>query len=216
MRFAPFDPVPEDIVSHRLVALGKLLETQVKKRALLVRSLAPLGPLYAAADNVDYRLAPAGAFDHGSVRMVIAAAMGRPASGLLLLSPAKMAPPLLKILRWRSLGDALREQFEAPLRTKLAPELRAALDLHVVDLELALAQALIDGVWDDAPDAFLDGPPEDVLYGIRTAVWCYAALVALGDDESRRLAPLVRLLSAGVLIGESVDLPGTWVLLVAP
>jgi hypothetical protein len=215
MRFVPL-PVTEDIVSHRLIALGKLLGPHVKKRADLIRSLAPLGPLYAAAEDSDYRLAHAGSFDHGSVRMVITVATGRPASGLLLLSPAKMAPALLRILRWRSLGDALREQFEKPLAARLPPALRKELDLHVVDLELALAQALIDGVWDDAPDAFLDGPPEDVLYGIRTAVWCYAALVALEDDDSRRLAPLIRLLASGTLIGESIDLPGTWVLLVAP
>jgi len=203
-------------VSQRLAALGALLEPRPKHRALLIRSLAPLAPLYAAADACEFRLAPMGAFDHGSVRMVITAATGRPASGLLLLAPSKMAPALRNILRWRSLGDALREQFEASLRARLAPELRAALDAHLTDLELALAQALIDGVWDDAPDAFLDGPPEDVLYCIRAALWSFIGLTALGDDDSRRLAPLIRLLAAGVLIGESVELPGTWVLLVAP
>jgi len=203
-------------VIGRLKALGELLEPYTKRRIRTAKALAPLGPLYAAADSGEFRLAPMDAFDHGSVKMVLTAATGRPATGLLLLPPAKMASALLKILRWRSLGDALREQFEKPLRARIDPGLRAALDAHVAEFEVAIAQAIIDGVWDDAPDAFVDGPPEDVLYGVRTAVWCFAALVALDDDDSRRLAPLIRLFSTGVLIGESTDLPGTWVLLTAP
>lgn len=203
-------------MTSRLQALRAMLEPHVHQRAHLVRALAPLAPLFAAADSGDYRLATMATFDHDSVKMAITAATGRRATGLLLLAPAKMAPAVRDMLRWRALGDALRGRFEKSLRERLDPSFKRELDLHVQDAELALAQALIDGVWDDAHDRFADGPPEDTLYGIRTAIWCYAALVALGDDDARSLAPLVRLLSAGVLIGESVDLPDTWVLLTAP
>ncbi len=203
-------------MSRRFAALRQLIEPLVRARGTLVKSLAPLGPLYAAADAGEFRLAKADAFDHGTVRMAISVAVGRPANGLLLLSPGRMAPTILPILRWRALGDALRERFEKPLRGRLDPAFRAALDSHVQDVELALATALWESVWDDAPDECLDGPPEDVLHGVRTAVWCYAALVALGDDDARHVAPLVRLIATGVLIGESADLPGTWVLVTAP
>ncbi|HSD12036.1 MAG TPA: hypothetical protein VLC10_00625 [Patescibacteria group bacterium] len=202
-------------MSRRLAALRLLIEPRVRDRGMLARFLAALGPLYAAADAGEFRLAKADDFDHGAVKMAISVATGRAANGLLLLTPGRMAPKIASLLRWRSLGDALRERYEKPIRARLEPEFRAALDAHVQDVELALAVALWESVWDDAPDECLDGPPDDVLHGVRTAVWCFAALTALEDDEARQLAPLIRLIATGVLIGESADLPGTWVLLTA-
>ncbi len=202
-------------MSRRFADLRRLMQDCRKNGSASAKAIAPLGPLYAAADDNEFRLADPRTFDHGSVRMTITVATGRDASGLMFLTPAKMRPALLRMLRWRSLGDALRTRYELPLRSRLPTEVRAVLDSHVQDLEIALASALWESVWDHAPDEFLDGPPKDVLYGIRTAIWCFAALVALDDGEARHLAPLIRLFANGVLIDESTDLPGTWVLLTA-
>ncbi|MEY4744533.1 MAG: hypothetical protein RL272_478 [Candidatus Parcubacteria bacterium] len=200
-------------MSRRFADLRRLIEGCGKESGSAAKALSPLRPLYAAADEQRFSLADPRTLDHGTIKMAITVAVGRAASGLLLLSPGRMAPTLLPLLRWRSLGDALRSRYELPLRNRLSPEVRQALDAHVRDIEIPLAYALWESVWDRAPDEFLDGPPEDVLYGVRTAIWCFAALVALDDDEARHLAPLIRLIANGVLIGESTDLPGTWVLL---
>ena len=201
-------------MSTRFVALKGFLEPLVRDRRALTKALDALRPLYAAAELGEFRLAKMAAFDHRTVRIAINLGTDRPASGLLLLPLRKLAPRLVGLLRWSALGDALRDGRMIPLRSRLPAPLRDGIEQHVQEFESAIETALWDAVWENAPDELIGKPAMDVLYGVRTAVWSYLALVALEDDDARRLAPLIRLLSAGIILGESNDLPGTWVVLV--
>lgn len=200
-------------MAKRYSAFRAMLEPHVRPRGGLDKALSPLRPLCAAADLGEFRFSEIAALEHVAVRMAISVATGKPATGLLLLTPGQLTPKLVPLFTWSALADAMRARHAHPLRTALPAELRAALDYAVQDLEIGLDNALWDAVWENAPDEIVGKPAEQVLHGISATVWSYVALAVTDDDERRRLAPLMRLLSAGVVLGESVDLPGTWIVL---
>jgi hypothetical protein len=200
-------------VTKRFVDFRALLEPHVRGRRALEKALAPLRPLCAAADLCEFRFSAIAALDHAAVRMAISVATGKPATGLLLLTPRQLAPKLVPLFAWSALADAMRARHAHPLRAALPDGLRTALDYAVQDLEIGLDHALWEAVWEHAPDALVGKPAEHALHGISATVWSYVALAVTDDDERRRLAPLMRLLSTGVVLGESVDLPGTWIVL---
>lgn len=200
-------------MTKRYVAFRALLEPHVRRPTSAEKSLAPLRPLCAAADLGEFRMSELAALEHVAVRMAISVATGKPATGLLLLPPGKLRPELVPLIRWSALADAMRERHATPLRAVLPDDLRLGLDRAVQDLEIGLDNALWDAVWESAPDALVGKPAEQALHGISATVWSYVALAVTDDDERRRLAPLVRLLSTGIVLGESIDLPGTWIVL---
>lgn len=200
-------------MTKRYVAFRALLEPHVRRRTNLDKALAPLRPLCAAADLGEFRMTEIAALEHVAIRMAIAVATGKPATGLLLLTPGKLRSELVPLIRWSALADAMRDRHATPLRSVLPDDLRIGLDGAVQDLEIGLDNALWDALWESAPDALVGKPAEQALHGIAATVWSYAALAVTDDDARSRLAPLVRLLSAGIVLGESVDLPGTWIVL---
>jgi len=200
-------------VTKRYVAFRALLEPHMRRRTNLDKALAPLRPLCAAADLGEFRFTGIAALEHVAIRMAIAAATGKTANGLLLLTPGQLRAKLVPMFTWSALADAMRDRHAVPLRAVLPDDLRVGLDGAVQDLEIGLDNALWDAVWEHAPDELVGKPAEQVLHGISATVWSYAALAVTDDDARSRLAPLMRLLSAGVVLGESVDLPGTWIVL---
>lgn len=200
-------------MTSRYSALHALLAPHLPRGTPPDKALAPLRPLCAAADLGEFRLAEIASLEHVAVRMAIAVATGKPATGLLLLTPDQLRAALVPLFSWSALADAMRARHAHPLRAALSDDLRTALDRAVQDLEIGIDHALWDAVWEHAPDALVGTPAMHVLHGISATVWSYAALAVTDDDERRRLAPLMRLLSTGIVLGESVDLPGTWIVL---
>jgi hypothetical protein len=200
-------------MTSRYSAFQALLAPRLPRGTPPDKALAPLRPLCAAADLGEFCLSEIASLEHVAIRMAIAAATGKTANGLLLLTPGQLRAKLVPLFTWSALADAMRERHAHPLRAALPDDLRVALDRAVQDLELGMDHALWDAVWEHAPDELVGKPAEQVLHGISATVWSYAALAVTDDDERRRLAPLMRLLSTGIVLGESVDLPGTWIVL---
>ena len=188
--------------------------------AFTVEALKPLEPLFQEIRRKRYPLRPESEFDTAAGLSVLSDVTGRTVGQIVLLSAAApLGKPrwMAEAAYWRclpeSLGPGIRSAVEiaygdALWRRPPGPEWSGFCEVF----ETAVARPLAAAVRHSLPEVF----QFRVIEGIRSALQYYLAFVMTGDRlHAARLQPLIGLLSRATPLGEKIDEPGTWLVLVA-